>query len=367
MFTIAAAPRQSADMRGGRLQAQTVDLRSQPNSGCNSWLELVLLTLMHVCCAPDRQRDCRVTSPKSSRELASPEVTHHLEIGPPGARSALQHVMFRPHVAKHELPAKLNAHDKDRTLLAAARMLLDGCLAHNVSIWSDDCLRRVLVWPSPMQMQQKTILLLRDPRVTTMMWFRSTHKSLSRDASSSLLTAAALNAAALSLRYVAHARFTTETLTLYHEQLLADPSRWFTTVAEYLGLPTPTVAELRRVLTRANTSGALEAEAAWRGDWSGRHEQSATTENATSTVGERPPQASSSQAYILYLLELSATKEHAARGAMGELEDGMRSQLDQAVCSALASPMNSQWVRCAAVLTPGGGNATRTFIHRVVS
>jgi hypothetical protein len=114
---------------------------------------------------------------------------------------------------KHMLPVPL-LRDDNANLEASAGVVLAQCATNRTvsgTMWTDQCLRRVLVWPPTVVSDStKHVLILRDPRATTVSWFH--FRSASLNETTQLLRATRLNAVAISLRYVAHVRFTATTL-----------------------------------------------------------------------------------------------------------------------------------------------------------
>ena len=112
---------------------------------------------------------------------------------------------------------------------------------------------------------------------------------------------AASTAAATSLRYVAHARFTASTLMLYYEELQAEPVRWLTVLASFIGVPSPSAEEMRAV-ARTNASAAKNRD-------------------------------------VAMLLRVSVAAETAPF-----LSEAAVAQMDRVVCPVLVAPLRSRWM-----------------------
>ena len=132
-----------------------------------------------------------------------------------------------------------------------------------------------------------------------------------------ILPALTRTSIAVSLRYVVHAKFTTSTLTLFYEDLLLDPARWFLVLIGYLGLAPPSAEQLDQMLRKTNAVAMRQAEAAGR-----------------LPGPNRPGQ--------------DTAKVRAAAHGAWEAEVGreLGAQMTRTMCSALVPPLNVKWHPC---------------------
>jgi hypothetical protein len=314
-------------------------LRGQPKSG-TTWLEVVLKSLVGTCCQPP---SCRLTDYNHTDMHSHRSVGYDLPAkNAAGARSVKVQFFAPGYPSKHAMPVQIQPEDPHKQYLTPsiildkhADWLLTGCLPPLWrSIWTDGCLQHALVWPpKPMigagaaGRPAAYLLILRDPRAVTVSWFHwrnHSGKGLSIDSGllasaahvQQVLYTAAHMAAAVSLRYVAHSRFTNRTLTLFYEDLLSDPRQPLHAAARHLGLPPPSGAQIDAILGPSSIEAMREAEAA----------------------GELPA-LRTGQRYV---------RTATADGWAAEVGTALAAKISRAVCTSLVEPLRGRWLDCDA-------------------
>jgi len=288
---------------------RVISVRAQPKSG-STWLEVILIKLVQICCIGP----CKFDHDIRRRHISM------------STRSPPQNVSIYPWEAKHALPDGVGNSGDSVLLSKAAELVLQRCA--NVQFdWDISCFQSVGAIRTPLQVPSTNyILLLRDPRAVTISWLHYTKQDVKRFTSHamSLIPLVRQIAAATSLRYVAHTVYSKYTLLLFYEDLLEDTFRWLSTLASYLGL-LPTHEQME-ALVSATTIEAMHAYEA-RGD----------------LPGPNRPNSSNAKA-----------REGKADSWRKDLNPVMVHNMTTAACAALIAPLTLRWC---------GGDASTSLQH----
>ena len=333
LHTIMAEP-SPTHAEGLKLKAKNaveqLELKGQPKSG-TTWLEVVITTALTVCCANGTPSNGTREWLRSCRFEYIAERHPLLQVASLPAVAPARTVSLKLHAGygKHELPVRLEKLESNSAarvnLPVVAKVIIDECVRVNRSLWSDECLKRVIAWPvhSPSH-NVRFLLVLRDPRAVAVSWFHYSHMPLpgtlnhTRAATATaapLLDFAERSAAAISLRFVVHTRFTAHTLMLYYEDLLADTSRCMGMLFSYIGLPAIGMEDMRSVVTRTSADAMREMEA--------QHKLPGPNRPGTDTAKVRSASANSFEA---------------------ELGAELLERITRTICPALVDPLRHRWL-----------------------
>eukprot|EP00308_Calcidiscus_leptoporus_P001159 CAMPEP_0119378248 /NCGR_PEP_ID=MMETSP1334-20130426/47491_1 /TAXON_ID=127549 /ORGANISM="Calcidiscus leptoporus, Strain RCC1130" /LENGTH=309 /DNA_ID=CAMNT_0007397383 /DNA_START=90 /DNA_END=1019 /DNA_ORIENTATION=+ len=299
---------------------ESVLLNGQPKTG-TTWLELILTSILHLCCKPP---SCTFTDDK--RQPCFEQRQQYF--GTPARSERLVNLTLW--AKKHALPVRLAPRAVDTKayaadhLRAASIVLLKECVATSThsSIWSDECLSRVIAWPvAALRLQTKHILLLRDPRAVVVSWYHYIGANLSRKNSTALSQATARQAAAQSLRYVVHMRFTRSTLPVFYEDLLQDPHYWYAALATYLGF-LPSSPEIDAVVNQSSAASMRAREAA----------------------GKLP--GSTARPYNRQGAKVLTASANAWQNDLSSRAASTIQGMTHTMCDLLVSPLRFKWVDC---------------------
>ena len=222
---------------------QRISLRGQPKSG-TTWLEVIMTTIVQTCCKV--ADGCSFVDHSGNLEGRTMEMNVTHAQGNEALRLTAQDPgrlvkVTREH--KHWVPVVQLSQNVSINLDASAATLLGhhDCTANiSTDIWTDACLRHVVRWPvhrhPASSSLERFVLLLRDPCAVAVSWLHWRGQKWLINKSESVLALVSREAAAISLRYVIHMRWTASTLPIFYEDLQEHPERWIPMLASYAGL-----------------------------------------------------------------------------------------------------------------------------------